>query len=138
MVPSAIVRVDAFPLTPSGKIDRRALPLPVARASPALRALGPRNMMEALLSAVWRDLLNGRPFGIRDDFFALGGHSLLAVTMVARVEQLCGRKLPLAKVFAGATIEHLSQVLLQEPEVRQEESPLMKLQAGGSRRPFFF
>jgi amino acid adenylation domain-containing protein len=138
MLPSAIVPVDAFPLTPSGKIDRRALPLPVAPASPAPGTLGPRNMMEALLSAVWRDLLDGRPFGVRDDFFALGGDSLLAVTMVARVEQLCGRKLSLAKVFAGATIEHLSQVLLKEPEVRQEESPLMQVQAGGSRRPFFF
>jgi thioesterase domain-containing protein len=63
---------------------------------------------------------------------------LLAVTMVARVEQLCGRKLPLAQVFAGATIEHLSQVLLQEPEVRQEESLLVKVQAGGGKRPFFF
>jgi amino acid adenylation domain-containing protein len=138
MVPWAIVPLQAFPLTPSGKVDRSALPLPAALAAPDTGSLGPRNTMESLLYAVWRDLLNGRPFGIRDDFFALGGHSLLAVTMVARVEQLCGRKLPLTQVFAGATIEHLSQVLLQEPEVPQEESLLVKLQAGGGKRPFFF
>jgi aspartate racemase len=139
MVPSAIVPLEAFPLTPSGKVNRQRLEsLPLAWAPPTPERQVPRNPMEAVLHAVWRELLNGRPFGVRDDFFALGGHSLLAVTMVARVEQLCGRKLPLAKVFERATIEHLSQVLLQEPEVRQEESLLVKVQAGGDKRPLFF
>jgi thioesterase domain-containing protein len=90
------------------------------------------------LYSVWQDLLQGRPFGVRDDFFALGGHSLLAVTMLARVERLSGRKLRLSEVFAGATIEHLSRVLLQAPEVRPEEAPLVKVQTGGNKRPFFF
>jgi amino acid adenylation domain-containing protein len=139
MVPSAIVPLEALPVTPSGKVDRRGLQsLPLAWAPPTPGRQAPGNPMEKVLHAVWQELLNGRPFGIRDDFFALGGHSLLAVTMVARVEQLCGRKLPLAKVFAGATIEHLSQVLLQEPEVRQEETLLVKVQDGGSKRPLFF
>jgi thioesterase domain-containing protein len=138
MIPSAFVPLETFPLTPSGKINRRALPLPGDAATPAPGHLSPRNPMECLLYAVWQELLQGRPFGVRDDFFALGGHSLLAVTMVSRVEQLSGRKLPLAQVFAGATIESLSQVLLQEPEVRREESPLVQVQAGGGNRPFFF
>jgi amino acid adenylation domain-containing protein len=139
MVPSAIVPLEALPLTPSGKVDRQQLQsLPINSAQPRSEYLGPRNSMEELLYAVWQELLQGRPFGIRDDFFALGGHSLLAVTMVDRVERLTGRKLPLAQVFAGATIGQLSEVLLKEPEVKQEEPLLVQVQVGGGKRPFFF
>jgi thioesterase domain-containing protein len=139
MVPSAFVGLKALPLTASGKVDLRRLhSLPIVWGTPTPEHLPPRNPMEELLYHVWQELLNGRPFGVRDDFFAVGGHSLLAVTMMARVEQLSGRKLPLAKLFGGATIEHLSQVLLKEPEVRQEQSLLVRVQAGGGKRPFFF
>jgi amino acid adenylation domain-containing protein len=139
MVPTAVLPLEAFPVTPSGKVDRQrlqALPLRWAPPAPGLQL--PRNALESVLYAVWQELLNGRPFGVRDDFFALGGHSLLAVTMVARLEQLCGRKLPLGEVFAGPTIEHLAEVLLREPEVPPEESLLVRVQAGGGRRPLFF
>jgi hypothetical protein len=139
MVPSATVLLEALPRTPSGKVDRQRLQtLSIGWTTPRPGVLPPRNSMEALLHAVWRELLHDRSFGVRDDFFALGGHSLLAVTMVTRVEQLCGRKLPLAKVFEGPTIEHLALVLLAEPEVLPEEPPLVQVQAGGGHRPFFF
>src|SRR2546423_11386025 len=84
-----------------------------------------------------------RPIGIPDNFFSLGGHSLLAARMVARVEQVCGKKLPLAALYAGATIEQLANVLLKEGEAgtaNESGSPARGVvgQGGGAKRPFFF
>ncbi|NMD55558.1 MULTISPECIES: non-ribosomal peptide synthetase [Tsukamurella] len=118
MVPSAFAVVDAFPLTPNRKIDRKAL---AARggASVELSAvsgteyIAARTDLERDLTAIWSDLL-GLPTapGVRDDFFLLGGHSLLATKLVFRIREKLGRVVPLPALFAGElTIERLAAIL---------------------------
>src|SRR5262249_54903537 len=112
MVPSAFVLLEAFPLTPNGKVDRRALPAP----EPGRRAaeesyVAPTQMIHYQLTTIWEELLDARPIGIRDNFFYLGGHSLLAARLVERIEQVFHKKLPLAILFTAPTIEQLAAAL---------------------------
>jgi amino acid adenylation domain-containing protein len=135
MVPSAMVVLDALPLTPSGKVDRTALPAPERRA-PAERYAAPRDVLELELARSWEELLGVRPVGVTENFFALGGHSLLAVRVLARIEERTGRRLPLAALFSGATVERLA-ALLRRDEAPMPASPLVEIQPAGSRRPLF-
>ncbi|MFZ5833576.1 MAG: amino acid adenylation domain-containing protein, partial [Planctomycetota bacterium] len=97
MVPSVLVRLAALPLSPNGKIDRRALPKPdESRPQLETEFAAPDAPIEQQLARIWADLLGLDRVGIDDDFFALGGHSLLAVRLVARIEKAFGRRLPLA------------------------------------------
>ncbi|HEX6750909.1 MAG TPA: amino acid adenylation domain-containing protein, partial [Longimicrobium sp.] len=90
MVPAAYVRLEAMPLTPSGKVDRRALPAPEADAFPARGYEAPSGTVEEALAAIWAELLGAERVGRRDHFFERGGHSLLAVQVVSRVRQALG------------------------------------------------
>ncbi|MCG1056116.1 hypothetical protein KQH49_14785, partial [Mycetohabitans sp. B5] len=87
MVPSAFVRLDAWPLTPNGKLDRRALPAPddAALAHQAYEA--PQGELETTLATIWAELLGVERVGRHDSFFALGGHSLLAVQLMERLRR---------------------------------------------------
>jgi hypothetical protein len=87
MVPSAFVALDAFPLTPNGKVDRKALPAPQFAAARSRDFVAPRDPVEELLASIWQELLGIERVGIHDDFFELGGHSLLATRVIARVQQ---------------------------------------------------
>ncbi|GAC1398979.1 MAG: hypothetical protein NVSMB49_08130 [Ktedonobacteraceae bacterium] len=139
MLPSAFVVLEALPLTPNGKVDRRNLPMPSSdRTIEEETFVAPTLMLHYQLIQIWEELLDTRPIGIRDDFFALGGHSLLATRMVNRIEQVFGKKLPLNALFAGPTIEHLAHVLEQQEEVTDQRSPFVAIQTSGSKRPFFF
>lgn len=140
MVPSAFVLLDALPLTPNGKIDRRALPAPESTMHTAEETfVAPALPLHYQLISIWEELLDVRPIGIRNNFFYLGGHSLLAARLIHRMEQVLGKKLPLATLFAGPTIEHLAEVLQQQEDTSpRSPSPLAAVQTGGSRRPFFF
>jgi hypothetical protein len=138
MVPSAFVLLDALPLTPYGKTDRRALPAPQsARGTEEENFIAPTLPVHYQLIQIWEELLDVQPIGIRDNFFYLGGHSLLAARLVARIEQVFGKKIPLAPLFVVPTIEHLASVL-QGQEDAGSRSPLRAVQTGGSKRPFFF
>lgn len=140
MVPARFVWLERLPLTPNGKIDRRALPalaLENAARGAAARSetLPPRNDLEARLVDIWERLLEVRPVGVRDSFFALGGHSLLATRLFAEVERVLGVSLPLQVLFEIPTIEHLA-------EHASRATPfggriLIPLQPAGSRRPLF-
>jgi len=136
-VPAAITRLDALPLTPHGKLDRRGLPAPEfggTRNSTSHQL--PRDDIEIRLIRLWEELLHVRPIGIEDDFFALGGHSLLAVQLISRIEQEFGCRLPLASLFRGSHIAALAEQLRQSREPDQW-SPLVPIQPGGSRLPLF-
>lgn len=114
MVPSAFVLLEAFPLTPSGKIDRRALPAPEhTRSELAEDFAAPRLPVHQQLVQIWEELLGVRPIGIQDNFFELGGHSLLAVRLVDRIEQVWGKKISAAILLANPTIDQLSAVLIK-------------------------
>jgi len=137
MVPAVVVLLDALPLMPNGKVDRRALPAP-DRSRPELEKafVAPRDDLELQLAHIWEEVLGVRPVGVRDNFFELGGHSLLAVRLFALIEKRLGKKLPLTAIFQGATVEHLAAVLRQ-PATHGPQSSLVALQPGGSKRPLF-
>ncbi|MDP7041435.1 MAG: amino acid adenylation domain-containing protein, partial [Gammaproteobacteria bacterium] len=99
MVPQAFVTVDALPLTPSGKVARRRLPVPEYSRDEEIPYVAPRNPVEVELVKIWADVLGAERIGINDDFFALGGHSLLATKLVARVRDKFGISLPLKYIF---------------------------------------
>ncbi|MBI2525900.1 MAG: amino acid adenylation domain-containing protein [Candidatus Rokubacteria bacterium] len=139
MVPAAFVFLDHLPLTANGKVDRAALPEPAPHAGEEREsaAIAPRSPLDLLLTQIWEELLEVRPIRITDNFFDLGGHSLLAVRMMDAVERVCGRRLPLATLFEGATIEHLATALVRE-EARSLGSPVTAIKPSGSRPPFVF
>jgi acyl carrier protein len=114
MVPSAFVLLDALPLTPSGKMDRRALPAP-STARPALGAayVAPRTAVEELLAGIWAEVLGLERIGIHDSFFELGGHSLLATQVVARVRDAFRIDLPLRSLFEAPTVANLALAVTQ-------------------------
>ncbi|HKX19632.1 MAG TPA: non-ribosomal peptide synthetase [bacterium] len=109
MVPSVFVRVEALPLTATGKVDRRALP-PPGRARPSLDApfAAPRTALEERLAAIWADVLALDEVGVNDDFWALGGNSLLAIRVLARVLAEFQVELPLRSVFDAPTVPEMA------------------------------
>jgi pristinamycin I synthase-3/4 len=112
MVPSVFVWLEALPLTPSGKLDRRALPAPPpARPELAEGFVGPRTPAERALAEIWCEVLGLERVGIHDDFFDLGGHSLLAVQVLARLRRVFCIDLPVQKLFSSRTIERLGSVV---------------------------
>ena len=85
MVPAHFIRLEQFPLTPSGKINRRALPAPEQMETMRLTPfVAPETPLQQQLVDVWQRVLNVSPIGIHDNFFELGGHSLLAIRLVAK------------------------------------------------------
>ncbi len=108
MIPSAFIRLQAFPLTPNGKVDRAKLPLPgPVRTGIEGGYVAPRNELEEELARIWQDVLRADRIGIDDNFFDVGGHSMLAVRLFVRIEQLTGKNLPLATLFQAPTILQL-------------------------------
>ncbi len=108
MVPSAFVPVAAMPLTPNGKVDRRALPAPEGRGAPG--EVAPRSPVEEVIAGVWADVLGLEHVGIRESFFELGGHSLLATQVMARIAAALSIELPLQSIFDAPTVEGLAQL----------------------------
>src|SRR5690606_38392361 len=97
MVPQHFMQLEEFPLTGSGKVDRKLLPSPLAQAARTLRL--PETDTEKAVAAIWRELLGVEEIDVADDFFALGGHSLLAARFVMRVRELLDRELSIIALF---------------------------------------
>ncbi len=137
MIPSAFVLLEAMPLTPNGKIDRRALPAPDS-FNPQNEScfVAPHDTLELQLSQIWSEVLGVHPVGVRDNFFTLGGHSLLAVRLMARLEQQLGINLPLATLFSSPTIEQLA-IHIRSSRDSGKWSPLIPIQSLGHKQPFF-
>ncbi|MEO5876449.1 MAG: non-ribosomal peptide synthetase [Streptosporangiaceae bacterium] len=116
MMPAALVRLDRFPTTPSGKLDRAALPAPVL-APPAPVNDGALGPVETLIAGVWSTVLARPGIGADDNFFKLGGHSLLAIKLVARVRAELGVGLPVRTVYETPRLRDLAariEILLAE------------------------
>ncbi|MFN0039133.1 MAG: amino acid adenylation domain-containing protein [Burkholderiales bacterium] len=107
MIPAAFVTLDALPLSPNGKLDRKALPVPVqSRPELANPYLAPRVSEEMLLADIWSEVLQVQPVGVRDNYFELGGDSIRVIQMLARARHK-GMHLTLEQVYKEQTIEKL-------------------------------
>ena len=105
MIPAAFVMLDKFPLTPNGKVDRRALPAPDSRRTDEGKPFkAPRTTTEEVLADIWRDVLGLEQVGIEDNFFESGGHSLKATQVLSRVREAFQVELPLRQFFAAPVI----------------------------------
>ncbi|WP_223632375.1 amino acid adenylation domain-containing protein [Corallococcus sp. EGB] len=124
MVPVAYGRLEALPLTASGKVDRAKLPALTAEATPRAQAFtAPRTPVEQLIADQWAELLKVERVGLTDNFFDLGGHSLIATQVVTRIGALFGRELALADLFERPTVSALAE-LLQASGTNQGAKPL--------------
>ncbi|MEQ1514841.1 MAG: condensation domain-containing protein, partial [Lysobacteraceae bacterium] len=113
MVPSAFVVLDAFPLTPNGKLDRKALPAPDGTSLTRHEYEAPQGEIEQGLAEIWQSLLKIGQVGRHDHFFELGGHSLLAVQMVSHVRERLGVEVPLRELFVHPALHAFAQVVGQ-------------------------
>ena len=139
MVPAAFVVLEAFPLTPNGKIDRLALSIvnwTLKTATSEEYAL-PQNEYEFRLMQIWKKVLRVKDIGIRDKFFEWGGNSLKATEVIAQVEAKFGQNLPLSALLENPTIEQVARCLSQ-PKWADDERSLVAIKPQGRKRPFFY
>jgi amino acid adenylation domain-containing protein len=110
MLPAAFVRMDVLPLTTSGKLDRKALPIPAGDAYVAHEYEAPQSDMEATLASIFEETLNVERVGRHDNFFELGGHSLLVTKLISRVRSVLGVELVIRNVFEFPTVAGLAPI----------------------------
>ena len=135
MVPTTLVRLPGLPLTPSGKIDRRALPAPQGGdAAPTADFVPSRTPTEELLAALWREALALPRVSVNDDFFALGGHSLLASQILARLRRDHGIELPFRRFFEAPTIARFA-ALVDGAQRTASAEPALERPPGEEPRP---
>ncbi|UCH92900.1 MAG: amino acid adenylation domain-containing protein, partial [Candidatus Aminicenantes bacterium] len=115
MIPAYFERLEALPLSPSGKIQRQALPAP-GRVRRGDDYTGPRNEIEKKLAEIWSEVLGLRRIGIDGNFFELGGHSLKGTIMISKLQPEFNIRLPLAQLFKSPTIRKLSQYIKKQVE----------------------
>jgi amino acid adenylation domain-containing protein len=111
MVPHEFVALEAMPLTRNGKIDRKALPAPAARASGAPGPPQSRTAVEELIAGIWADVLHREQFSVTDNFFELGGHSLNTTQVASRIKEALGVDLQLRALFEAPTIQQLARLV---------------------------
>ncbi|WP_442935957.1 non-ribosomal peptide synthase/polyketide synthase [Nostoc sp.] len=128
MIPSAIVILESFPLTPNGKVDRLALPKPDLDTTLLEKYIAPRTPIEEMLTLLWAQVLKVEQVGIYDNFFELGGHSLLATQLVSRIRTSLKVELPLRELFARATVAELAQSVeqLQQQDIELSAPPILR------------
>ncbi|HEX6910816.1 MAG TPA: thioesterase domain-containing protein, partial [Longimicrobium sp.] len=136
MVPAAFVRLDAFPQTPTGKLDRAALPAPEQPAAGA-GPEEPASYLEARLIQLWEELLGVDGVGPTQSFFELGGNSLLALRLFARVRSRLGCELPVSTLFAGGTVRHMAQAIQGRRDGAPDDGSVVALQPDGALPPLF-
>lgn len=135
MLPSDFVMLKAIPLTPNGKVDRRALPEPETFGVQE-DYVPPRNSDEEKLVAVWTEVLGVKQVGVNDNFFDLGGHSLLAVRLVNKISKEQNISVPLSALFQSPTIGQLARFIRRQ-KPSDVFTPLVEIQPDGKNIPFF-
>lgn len=137
MTPSAFVRMDKFPLTPNGKVDRKALPAPTSRDFESEREyVAARDDREQKLVQLWEETLALSPISVTANFFELGGRSVLAARLFTKIYRTFGKELPLSTLFHSPTIEQLAKEL-SPTDGKGEYSTLVAIQPNGTLPPFF-
>jgi len=130
MIPSAFVLLDHLPVTPSGKVDRNALPAP-GPSRPRLENpyVAPRTPVQEALAEIWAQVLGLNQVGIYDNFFELGGHSLLATKIISRVINTLLVKVPLRSLFQAATVANMAVVIVQNQVEKAESKDIDRMLA---------
>jgi amino acid adenylation domain-containing protein len=128
MVPSRFVFLETLPLTPTGKVDRQALPTPdQSRPEVKTSFLSPRTIFEKKVAGIWSELFGIDKIGIYDNFFKLGGHSLLATRLVNRILNIFQVQLPLKTLWEAPTIAEMAAAILQAKADRLDEQELNEI-----------
>jgi enterobactin synthetase component F len=136
MVPAFFVWLDAMPMTPNGKLDRKALPPP----RDELRLVAnhpPQTKIEREITGIWEDVLRLSPISVHADFFDLGGDSLALLSLFASIEARFGRRLTVDVLSGGLTIAGLARLLAEEEPIKAEVKSTVALQPRGHLPPFF-
>jgi pimeloyl-ACP methyl ester carboxylesterase len=148
MVPANFVTLDVLPLTPSGKVDRKALPKPDFEMGVKERKfVAPRTPTEMILADIWSEMLGLEQVSVEKNFFALGGHSILAVRVIGRINQVLSFNFSIPLFFRNPTIEKLAKILnggnhftpdFQLVATSESSGSFHTFQGQGSRPPLFF
>lgn len=138
MIPADFVLLDRFPLTVNGKVDRAALPKPLADTSAAMEYVAPTGAIEEILVEIWQDLLERNRVGVTDNFFEIGGHSLLAAQTVSRIEQAFGIRIELTQLFEAPVIRTLAARIQALRDHHAEQIPPIQKAAGQQPQPLSF
>jgi Acyl carrier protein len=120
MVPTALMTLEAIPLTPNGKVNKKALQALAVEFVATAEYVAPRNSLETTLVGIWQEVLGVEPVGIHDNFFDLGGHSLLATQLVSRIRRDLNVELPLKALFETPTVAGLTTVFHRYQPADQE------------------
>jgi aspartate racemase len=137
MLPTIFVTLETLPVTPNGKVDRQALPVPKQLGEGReVNFVPPRNDLEFRLVKIWETVLKIQPIGIKDNFFELGGNSLLAARLSDQIEKVFNRNLPLTKIFEAPTVEKLAKSVRREAWSMPDTS-IVAIQSQGNRPPLF-
>jgi len=136
MVPDNFILVPEMPLTPNGKVDRKALAKngAIVTDEPHIYVT-PRTDMEKLLASIWAEYLGVKKIGVHDNFFELGGHSLIAVKVMGRIERETGTRLPLATLFEAPTVEKLAQCFAPGKSITWDS--LVPIKPKGNKMPLY-
>ncbi len=135
MVPAAFMFIDALPVTPNGKLNRKALPEPLDEGLSVTHS-GPRNEIERRLVDIWKNLLGLKNIGIQDNFFDIGGYSLLAVKVVAEINKRFDIDLSMGAMYQHPTVEALAAMISSKQQQSSCYS-VVPIQTEGSRPPLF-
>jgi amino acid adenylation domain-containing protein len=136
LVPSGYVVLEALPRTPSGKLDRSALPAPErSRAAGPPAFVAPRNRIERAIAEIWAEVLGLERVGVTDDLFDLGGHSFTALRLAASIPEVLGRPVTVTEILQFPTVEGLAALL--NSGASAEDHPIVPIRRTGSRRPVF-
>ena len=125
MIPAAFVRLDAFPLTPNRKVDRKLLPAPDGRAGTSAPYTAARTGVEQEVAAIWQDLLKATRVGVHDNFFDLGGHSLLVVQLQSRLRQHFHSGVSLVDLFQRPTVSSMASLFTRSRPANRERQLIM-------------
>jgi len=136
MVPDNFILVPEMPLTPNGKVDRKALAKNGAVVMEEQHIyVAPRTDTERLLANIWAEYLGVKEVGVHDNFFELGGHSLIAVKVMGRIEKETGKRLPLATLFEAPTVEMLAQCFAPGKSITWDS--LVPIKPKGNKMPLY-